>query len=229
VLNSTAGLLVEVEGAQEQLRCFERRMETERPPAAVVLAREISRLAPQDIADLRSGRVTPLGLRPRACCLTSPPAQSARRNSSTHEPAHSLSVHQLHKVRAAVHDHRRHPIRSLRLGDAEIQAVHRVRGQVRRAAGPQISRTAKRLSHMRSEASSFNGCLRGARTSRGPHRGVKGIGGFQLLVDARSPEAVARLRRRKHREEKPFAVMMPSSSRIPRKVSWNHRRRRSYC
>jgi hydrogenase maturation protein HypF len=41
---------------------------------------------------------------------------------------------------------------------------------------------------------------------------LKGIGGFQLLVDATSEEAVLRLRRRKQREEKPFAVMYPSLS-----------------
>jgi hydrogenase maturation protein HypF len=39
---------------------------------------------------------------------------------------------------------------------------------------------------------------------------VKGLGGFHLLVDATNEEAVLNLRRRKHREEKPLAVMFPS-------------------
>ena len=39
--------------------------------------------------------------------------------------------------------------------------------------------------------------------------GVKGIGGFHLMVDAHSDDAVRRLRKRKHREEKPFALLFP--------------------
>lgn len=43
---------------------------------------------------------------------------------------------------------------------------------------------------------------------------VKGLGGFHLLVDASNNKAIDRLRDRKHREEKPFALMFPNLSDV---------------
>jgi hydrogenase maturation protein HypF len=50
---------------------------------------------------------------------------------------------------------------------------------------------------------------------------LKGLGGFQLLCDARNDEGVARLRQRKHREEKPFALMFPTIESVRELCSVN--------
>ncbi len=57
--------------------------------------------------------------------------------------------------------------------------------------------------------------LRGAaeRVRGGGIVAAKGLGGFHLIVDARDPAAVIRLRRRKHRYEKPLALMVADLER----------------
>ncbi|MCX6065960.1 MAG: carbamoyltransferase HypF, partial [Chloroflexi bacterium] len=54
---------------------------------------------------------------------------------------------------------------------------------------------------------------------------VKGLGGFHLVCNAKNPLAVAELRRRKLRVDKPFAVMMPDCETVKRHCHLNETER----
>jgi hydrogenase maturation protein HypF len=76
------------------------------------------------------------------------------------------------------------------------------------ACGPQLSL----LDPRGHELSTGDTALRvaAAALSKGQIMALQGLGGFQLLADATDVHAVAQLRIRKHRPDRPFALMFPS-------------------
>jgi hydrogenase maturation protein HypF len=155
VLNSSSGLVVEVEGPPNQLKVFERRLEGERPKASVVTVRESARI---------------------------PVENSTFFEIHASDADQGKSVNVLPDL-ATCDDCRRELFDPANQPNACPICGPKLEGTISAAAQALLC---------------------------GEIVALKGIGGFQLLVDARQPEAVARLRQRKHREEKPFALMMPS-------------------
>jgi len=210
VLNSSAGLVVEVEGSPEQLLTFEVRLERERPKASVVTVRETEWLAPEGFTrfeihqsetdSARSVNVLP-DLAMCADCRNELLDPANRRfqypftNCTNCGPRYTIVVD-------IPYDRPNTTMREFVLCPAcreeyENPADRRFHAQPNACpvCGPKLDGTIAETAE----------ALR-----RGEIVALKGVGGFQLLVDARQPAAVARLRQRKHREEKPFALMMPS-------------------
>ncbi len=210
VLNSSAGLVVEVEGAPETLDEFLTRLHREKPAPAVILTSETSRLAPvgfdrfeirsSDEAAEKTVAVLPdLATCPE--CLRELLDSRDRRyqypftNCTRCGPRYSI-------VENVPYDRPRTTMKIFTLC-RECRREYQDPGDRRFHAQPNACPLCgPRLSIPIVEAA--RSLLEGRIVA------LKGIGGFQLLVDARNEDAVARLRMLKAREEKPFALMMPT-------------------
>ncbi|MEK7409445.1 MAG: carbamoyltransferase HypF [Acidobacteriota bacterium] len=210
VLNSSAGLIVEVEGSREELERFLARLDREKPPVAAVLSREVALLPPagftgfeirsSDVEEERTAGVLPdLATCPECLAELLDPAD--RRflypftNCTRCGPRYSIVLDiPYDRPRTTMGGFTLCPECHREYTDPADRRFHAQPNACPRC-GPKIQQTI-------------------GEAAQALHTGrivaLKGIGGFQLLVDARNEEAVVRLRGRKRREEKPFALMMPS-------------------
>jgi hydrogenase maturation protein HypF len=210
VLNSSAGLVVEVEGPPDQLANFEQRLERERPKASVVTVHESEWISPEGstgfeihASDTDSGKTVNV-LPDLATCAECRAELFDPANRRFHYPfTNCTNCGPRYSIVLDIpYDRPNTSMRQFVLCPAcreeyENPADRRFHAQPNACpvCGPKLSSTIEETAQA---------------LSRGKIVVLKGIGGFQLLADARNAVAVARLRQRKHREEKPFALMMPS-------------------
>jgi len=210
VSNNSSGALVEVEGPAQAVEQFAIRLERDRPGPCLILAKETTCLEPagyqsfeivlSDAGASKTAVVLPdLATCPE--CLAEIRDPAARRfgypftNCTNCGPRYTI-------VRGIPYDRPNTSMAAFAMCPecrTEYRTVTDRRFHAQPIAcprcGPKLDADVDRIA----------GWL-----ERGEIVALKGIGGFQLLCDARNNNSVRLLRTRKHREEKPFAVMFPS-------------------
>lgn len=232
VLNSSQGLQVEVEGPKRDLDTFLHRLPSERPPRSMIQRLEQEFLPPAGFnaftirTSKEKGEKTTLVLpdsAPCPDCLDEVFNPADRRylypfTNCTHcGPRFTI-------IESVPYDR---PNTSMKVfpmcqecrEEYENPANRRFHAQPNACpvCGPHVelwdaggSVFAERTANSKFEIPN-SAILRTAELIRsGGIVAVKGLGGFHLMTDARDEAAVRRLRERKHREEKPLALMVPS-------------------
>jgi hydrogenase maturation protein HypF len=220
VLNDSSGVLIEVEGPPGAVREFESRLAREAPPLAV-LERIVAdavvttgetgfRIAPS-IGDARAD--APVAPDTATCpdCLAELGDPGDRRyrypfiNCTNCGPRFSI-------VRGVPYDRPRTTMAGFRMCPAcraeyEDPADRRFHAQPNACpdCGPRLSLVAASGEPVAEAGAALTAAVDALRA--GAILAVKGIGGFHLACLASDERAVGTLRARKHREEKPFALM----------------------
>ncbi|MEP6603292.1 MAG: carbamoyltransferase HypF [Spartobacteria bacterium] len=223
VLNSAQGVFIEVEGSRDLLQQFLFRLEKEKPPQAVLQSLESSYLDPLNYRGFeirpseeggeKSAFILP-DIATCADCLREIVDPTNRRfrypftNCTNCGPRFSI-------VEALPYDRANTSMKIFAMcGECEREyhdpLDRRFHAQPNACpqCGPQLqlwNGAGETLSERDTALEQAVDFIRSGKILA-----LKGLGGFQLLVDADNDVAVRRLRERKHREEKPFAVMYPS-------------------
>ncbi len=229
VSNTPQGAVLEVEGAPTQIERFVQRLHSEQPPACCIQDVEQSEhrptgaagfhVRPSSAAGVRTAVILP-DLATCADCMRELFDPSDRRfrypfiNCTNCGPRFTI-------LEALPYDRARTTMKTFRMcprcqAEYDDPANRRFHAQPNACAdcGPRLELW-DQSGHV---LATHDDALRSAATAvrAGEIIALKGLGGFHLIADARAPDTVARLRQRKAREEKPFAVMYPKLLAIRR-------------
>ncbi len=219
VANTAFGLILEVEGAAPRLARFLDRMEREKPGPALVTGLELEYLGVAgysgfEIRPSLEGEKTAFILPDMATCpdcleeIFTPGNRRYRypfTNCTYCGPRYTI-------VESLPYDRPNTTMRGFSLcaacrAEYENPLDRRFHAQpiACPSCGPRLALWDAEGGAVATDEEALQEAVRQLR--RGFIVALKGIGGFQLLTDATRPPAVERLRQRKKREEKPFAVL----------------------
>ena len=223
VRNTSYGVLIAVEGAEEAVTAFGRRVGPEAPPAAVVRDVEIAPAEPAGAkrftieASEAAGELVVAMLPDLATCPDCLRELEDRDDRRYHYPFLNCTAcgPRLSIIEGLPYDRPQTTMRDFRMCPdcaAEYEDPRDRRFHAQPVACP---RCGPRLVFEGRDRDAPPGATypleaAAAVVQSGRILALKGLGGYQLVVDARDGAAVARLRARKGRESKPFAVMFPS-------------------
>ena len=229
VMNSPQGVFIEAEGAKETLDDFLLRLEREKPSLSFIQSLEYSLLEPDgydgfeirpsDDAGERSTVIMPdIATCPQCREELLDPRDRRHRypfiNCTLCGPRFSI-------VRALPYDRANTTMRSFAMcprcrheyDDPKDRRFH-AQPDACGVCGPRLALWDERGKTLATDDDALRQAA--AAVTGGLVVALKGLGGFQLLVDARNDKAVRRLRERKIREEKPLAVMFPDMESLRR-------------
>ncbi len=227
VRNTPEGVGIEVEGKRPAVERFLLRLESDRPPRAAIHGIEPCFLDPIGFTSFEilpsesTGAPTasaPPDIAPCAECLGEIFDPANRRhlypfaNCTNCGPRYSI-LESMPYDRAAttMKGFVMCPACRIEYEDPRDRRFH-AQPNACPACGPRLELWDR---HGKTLATGHGALLHAAKSlASGQILALKGLGGFQLVADARSIEVVARLRHRKRREEKPFALMAPSLEAI---------------
>jgi hydrogenase maturation protein HypF len=227
VLNSSQGVFIEVEGPQIDLQSFLLRLEKEKPSRSAIQSLEFSFLEPAgyDRFEIRhsdaTGEKSVLILPDIAVCedcireIFDPTNRRYRypfTNCTNCGPRFTI-------IESLPYDRPNTSMKRFSMCDACLREYHdpadrRFHAQPNACpdCGPQLRLWDTDGIEIARGEDALLGAVEVVRL--GKILALKGIGGFQLLVDAGNGTAVGRLRERKRREEKPFALMYPTLDQV---------------